>query len=198
MVLSALFQPRSLSLRAGESISDERLSLFVCLVQDGWVLSSFSDREGLRQVTGVLMARDTRWPTPVEDAAEVTALTPAVIDLIPLSHLHEAARHQGAQVLTAAYHDAQRLLLDQVRLLSARSGRGKIERLIETLSRRALASAASAPDGSVSLPLTRPVLADTLGMTERHVSRVLKDMEREGLIRLRRGVIHAITAACPA
>jgi len=158
----------------------------VCRVRDGWVLSCFSDTDGQRQVAGVLLPGDVRWTTPAEEAAEITALTPAVIEVIPLPVLHETV--DGPDGLSRIYQEAQRPLLEQVRLLSGRSGRVKIERLIGSLSRRAV-QAADAGLVEVALPLTRPVVADALGMTERHVSRVLKDMEREGLIRLGRGVI---------
>ena len=198
MVSPASPLSRSLTLRPGESISDGRLDQAVCRVRNGWVLSSFSDTDGQRQVTGVLLGGDLRWSTPGDEAAEMTALTPAVVELIPLSVLHETARVQGAHVLTGFYEEAQSLLLDQVRLLSGRSGRLKVERLIDTLRKRTVRMTGPRPDGVVSLPLTRPVLADILGMTERHVSRVLKDMEREGLIALRRGVIQVTPAMVPA
>lgn len=179
---------RSVILRPGQTVADQRMADHVCRVRSGWVLSCLNDSDGQRQVAAFLLAHDVRWVTPAEEAAEITALTGAEVEFLPLSTLQEVA---APDTLTALYAEAQRPLLEQVRLLSGRSGRIKIQRLIGYLTLRAQGGASpGTPLGRVILPLTRPVVADALGMTERHVSRVLKDLEGEGAIRLERGQIH--------
>lgn len=168
-------------------MSDGRLCDHICQVRRGWVLSCMNDSDGQRQIAAFLLPGDVRWVTDHDEAAEIVALTGAELDFLPAGALQDGA---DLETLMSLYRDAQRPLLEQVRLLSGRSGRIKILRLISYLSQRAL-SGGGPPGGSV-LPLTRPVVADALGMTERHVSRVLKDLETDGLIQLERGRIHVL------
>lgn len=183
---------RLLSLKAGDGLSDGRLSETICLVREGWLLSCLNDSDGQRQVAGFLLPGDVRWLTTRDEAAEVTALTPVKVDLIAASALCEPGRGVDLMRFLDLCHAAHRPLLEQVRLLSARSGRTKVLQLLGYLSRRAAETMEPCTAGSSrgpTLPLTRPVIADALGMTERHVSRVLKDLESEGLLRLERGQI---------
>lgn len=158
------------------------------IIEQGWVMRAVNSEDGTRQITGFLGPGDCYWPLAEDsDESDTIALTAVRVRQIPLETLLrvEGSRQADAILRIATVVAlAQKRLTRHVRILGAGHGYAKVTRLLASLAERVPIDSAT-----VTLPLTRPVLADALGMTERHVSRVLKTLADADAIVLERGAI---------
>lgn len=188
----------SAKLSAGSIVSECRDSpdqIFV--MESGWAVSYIVTKAGRRQIIDFLLPGDWVWPGVYcsNGVAVVACLTEAVVWRFRagdwINHLRTNERlHIGLCVGTVLNH---LLLIDRVVALGCRSGRERILYLFwELIRRQEFVGLGRQPP---VLPLSRSVIGDALGMTDRHVSRVVKWAEEEGLIRAQRQRIEVIDRA---
>jgi CRP-like cAMP-binding protein len=77
-------------------------------------------------------------------------------------------------------------LYRQIQRLASQTAVERVYDLLRELFIR-LRDAEQNPPPDLSFPLTQETLADALGMTSVHINRVLRQMQREGLLSLARG-----------
>ncbi len=188
----------SLMLQGGAVVSeshDPPDSVFV--IEAGWAINSVVTRSGRRQIVDFLLPGDWAWPGIYcgQGASVIATLTPAEIRRVRVQDLAEHLRRN--QRLQAAWCFGtilgHLLLVDRLVALGCRSGRERTLYLFWELIRRLDFVGLGEP--RPTLPLSRAVIGDALGMTDRHVSRVVKWAEGEGLIRTRRQRIEVVDRA---
>jgi CRP-like cAMP-binding protein len=158
----------------------------------GWAASERRLPDGRRQIMRLLVPGDLIGP-----AAGVGARGLPIVALTPLETVSAAAAVEMAlkrpdggvrrALARSAWRDEQ-LILDQVR----RTGRlGGAERLADLLVelRDRLAQTGLGDRRRFPLPLTQEVLADTLGLSVVHVSRLKAELKSEGLVEWRGGLV---------
>ncbi|MFC3711332.1 Crp/Fnr family transcriptional regulator [Sphingoaurantiacus capsulatus] len=115
----------------------------------------------------------------------VAAITPCKVAVLRSDDVRRAAAAHpsvAAALLGFAFED-QAALVRRAASLGRRSARGRLAHLICELHERTIAAGIDA-EGSYLLPATQDDMADILGLTNVHVSRTLKALRDEGLIRL--------------
>lgn len=158
------------------------------VIDQGWAMRAINSEDGSRQITAFLGPGDCYWPLAEEsDDTDTIALTSLRVRQVPLETFLRVEGLRQSEAITRLAEVvalAQKRLTTQVRILGAGHGFAKVTRLLSSLAERFPIETVA-----VTLPLTRPVLADALGMTERHVSRVLKTLADAEVIALERGAI---------
>lgn len=163
------------------------------LLHEGTVLSVVGTADGSRRVLKVHRPGDVMGAPslPYAGAAEsLVALTPSRVGPIALPALGELfARwpRLGAVMFLAA--QAERVaLMDRLVMSGCLDAAHSFAALLLQLLR---SSPPGAPEAALHLPLTQPQIADVLGLSAVHVNRVVKALERDGLI-LREGYLYHI------
>jgi CRP/FNR family transcriptional regulator, anaerobic regulatory protein len=87
----------------------------------------------------------------------------------------------------------KRDLEDHLLVMGRDNGLGKVAFLLITLFRRAT-RAGLARDSFLPFPLTQRHIGDALGLSVVHVNRMMRQLQREGLIRLKRGRLEMLDA----
>lgn len=125
-----------------------------------------------------LLAAIRREPSSIYGIAE----TDCQIAFIPIEHFLEMLQHQPLLLehLLHLYHHRMQELLE---LIATFKFAGLSERLLTLLRRKSMLS------GQHALRITHEELAHELGTSRVVVSRLLKDLERKGYVRLQRGTI---------
>lgn len=131
-----------------------------------------------------LLAAIRREPSNIYGIAE----TDSQIAFIPIEHFLEMLQRQPLLLehLLHLYHQRTQELLE---LLATVKFSGLSERLLALLHRKSMLS------GQQALRITHEELAHELGTSRVVVSRLLKDLERKGYVRLQRGTILLDTLA---
>lgn len=157
-----------------------------CLILKGFVCRYKLLSEGRRQIMSFQIPGDVcdlqNFLLPQMDHS-IAALTCCSVGMIP---------HQRIQMITEAYPNLTRLLWRSTLLDAAvfrewlvgvgrRSALARVAHLFCELVLR-LEAAGLVQDGGCKLPLTQRVIGDALGLTNVHVSRVLQELRRQGLI----------------
>ena len=166
---------------AGDTNADHQLYL----VESGGIKLSLVTANGVEVIVGLLFEGDTLGPQGLDEAPDedvATAFEPTRIRVLPLAMLKELGRHDPRlhrQIFRLA---SQRIAQLQRRMLVI-SKSAATERvagfLVELGNRRAM------PDGSLHLPLSLNDIGCYLCMSLETVSRLLSQLEREGVIRKR-------------
>jgi CRP-like cAMP-binding protein len=119
----------------------------------------------------------------------------AALDRVQLSHIKRddvlqtyLQRPRIAAALWWSALQAEAISRERIVALGRRRARGRIAYLFVDLYWR-MKSIDQAGDHKLELPLTQVEIADTLGLTPVHVNRVMKQLEREGLIQKKRGTV---------
>lgn len=170
---------------------DTRVPLFVVL--SGWACRYQVLPEGTRQITAFLMPGDCcdmhLAPDHVMDHNMAT-LTQSTIATIPRSRFEDLVETRPA--LTRALWWAR--LVDEGVLrawivsMGRRTSVERVAHLMCELYVRARNIGLTSGD-ELELPLSQIVLADALGLTAVHVSRVLRQLRTDGMMRLRGGLL---------
>ena len=155
------------------------------LVESGGIKLSLVAANGVELIVGLFFEGDTLGPQGLDEAPDedvATAFEPTRIRVLPLAMLKELGRHDPRlhrQIFRLA---SQRIAQLQRRMLVI-SKSAATERvagfLVELGNRRAM------PDGSLHLPLSLNDIGCYLCMSLETVSRLLSQLEREGVIRKR-------------
>ena len=159
-------------------------------VRQGWVMTYSTLPDGRRQIhafetRGALLGRIYGADEPSPYAIE--ALTDVSLCILPAAAAHKLFLQMPEMAVDLARSASRNQELAYAQLMSVgrRSAHERIAYLLLGLWQKAHVAAARVQASEVvSIPLTQQHIADALGLTSVHVSRVLKDLRTRGLVRL--------------
>lgn len=177
----AIDLPRHAAIRS-EGSTDRSVYLLV----DGWVLSSLLLRNGDRQILKLHLPGDMLGSTSmsVERAVDtLTALTPVTVRKVPLEALGELmARSQRVMAFMLLSCQKERIaLMDRLAAVGRSTAIARLASFLLDLNER-LTMVGQARDGRFELRMTQEQLGDMLGLTAVHVNRMMRELERRGLV----------------
>ena len=157
-----------------------------CLLIGGFAYRHKITGDGARQIISIHLASDfvdlQNLFLDVSDHS-VQALTDADVAFVPRAAIREAVRSSPAinrAMWIETLIDAS-IFREWVVNVGRRDSRTRIAHLLCEFSLR-LEAAGLSSQHRYELPMTQEQLADAVGLTSVHVNRVLKQLEREGLI----------------
>ena len=181
---SRKFKPRTLINRRGQSADH------MAILCEGYAIEYCQLADGRRQVLGLIgPGAALYWPSDLAPANSILAISEARIAQIPMDRLAQlAAQRPGlfAEIVRAL--EARRL---EVCELAADIGRRTaVERVCRFLLKMARDGHATLGENNaiVRVPLRREEIADLLGMTATHVTRVISSLRDQGLLSVRNDV----------
>ncbi|MDB5701537.1 MAG: Crp/Fnr family transcriptional regulator [Sphingomonadales bacterium] len=164
------------------------------LIASGWACRPRILPDGRRQMLGVLLPGDL-----IGDRGErrPLAMCPAValttVRTVSATKLYDALNHQPESYpnLAAALVRVSRIeenqLLDHIVRLGCQTALQRIAHCLMELHSR-LAAIGFISGNTFPMPLTQETLGDLLGLSLVHVNRIMSQLKREGLVRVRSGV----------
>ncbi len=158
----------------------------VLIVKEGWAIRYKTLEDGRRQVLNVLLPGDM-FDLQVLVAAEADHSVKTVTSLTALSVKPSVFRRllteSGKLTLAFWWMQVQEeaFLREQIVRNGQQTARERIGHFLLELYRRVQITGAHTDDG-FRVPLTQTVIADALGLTPIHTNRVLRQLERDGLI----------------
>ncbi len=161
----------------------------VHLILEGFAFRYKIIDDGQRQIIGLLLPGDfCDLQSIVLGPSDhyIAALTPCIVADIPQERVDSLVFHDSrlARALWWATLVDESILREWLASMGQRPADKRIAHLFcELLLRQQLVGAAGERD--CPLPLTQPMLADILGITTIHVSRILRDLRLAGLIQLK-------------
>ena len=156
------------------------------IVKEGWAIRYKSLEDGRRQVLNVLLPGDI-FDLQVLVAAEADHSVKSVTSLSCLSvrpsEFRRLMTESGKLTLAFWWMQVQEeaFLREQIVRNGQQTARERIGHFLLELHRRVQIVGAGTADG-FRVPLTQTVLADALGLTPIHTNRVLRQLERDGLL----------------
>ncbi len=156
------------------------------IVKEGWAIRYKSLEDGRRQVLNVLLPGDI-FDLQVLVAAEADHSVKSVTQLSCLSvrpaEFRRLMTESGKLTLAFWWMQVQEeaFLREQIVRNGQQTARERIGHFLLELHRRVQIAGAGTADG-FRVPLTQTVLADALGLTPIHTNRVLRQLERDGLL----------------
>ncbi len=165
----------------------------VFIVESGWLIRSRLLDDGRRQILNFMLPGDCfDLQCLVRARADhtVTSATLARLRMISASEFLDCVR-DNANLATAFWWAAvqeESILREQIVRLGRRTARERIAHMmLELIRRRRLATAGTANDELLKLPVTREMIADALGLSEVHVSRTTSFLRQAGLLDVSNG-----------
>ncbi len=165
----------------------------VLIVKEGWAIRYKSLEDGRRQVLNVLLPGDM-FDLQVLVAAEADHSVKTVTSMTGLSVRPSVFRRllteSGKLTLAFWWMQVQEeaFLREQIVRNGQQTARERIGHFLLELHRRVQIVGEGTGDG-FRAPLTQTVIADTLGLTPIHTNRVLRQLERDGLVERTNGWI---------
>tara|TARA_R100001244_G_scaffold6593_35_gene8458 strand:+ start:27231 stop:27968 length:738 start_codon:yes stop_codon:yes gene_type:complete len=165
----------------------------VLIVKEGWAIRYKMLEDGRRQVLNVLLPGDM-FDLQVLVAAEADHSVKSVTSLSCLSvrpaEFRRLLTESGKLTLAFWWMQVQEeaFLREQIVRNGKQTARERIGHFLLELYRRVLITGAGNGDG-FRVPLTQTVIADALGLTPIHTNRVLRQLERDGLLERNNGWI---------
>jgi CRP-like cAMP-binding protein len=165
----------------------------VFVVSKGWALRYRTLTDGRRQIVNLMLPGDcfdlqaliaTKADHSVEALTNVELLRLKSEDFL-------SAIKANAGLATAFWWAAvqeESILREQIVRLGRRSGRERLAHILLELRRRLMHAGQEVGD-TLTLPMSREVLADLLGLSSVHVSRSVSALREAGLIRTSNGSI---------
>lgn len=179
-------RPRQHIYKSGESRGQ------IVILRDGWAIRFVLTPDGRRQILSILLPGDIaggEFLMREEARVSVEALaTPVRYCAFDIADLKEIAKKDPGLIWTfvgieIAEHEASEALMVG---LGRRNAEQRIARLVldiyERLEKRGLAEGNTIP-----FVLRQSTIADLLGLTQVHVSRVMTAMKAQGIMKLARG-----------
>lgn len=161
------------------------------LIEDGWATRERLLSDGERQVIGFVLPGDLsrHGPlTPVRADHTLCTLGPVRVRRIDRAAWTVLQREDPAIAEAAwwlAAHETA-ILKEHVVALGRRTAPARVLYLVWELSQR-LSIVGLGSDGTFEFPVSQEVLADAVGMTPRHLGRVMAKLHDDGVIRFRNG-----------
>ena len=174
--------PRAVA--AGERVTVPGDAPAALVILEGWAGTMVRIDADRRQLADLLLPGDAWLPLGHGYAGEgLVALTPLVAASVPAGALREAGRASPDLLWRAATFVAAQnaRLVQQVARNGRRTARERVAHLLLELYER-LRIKGQAADGAFDLPVGQSVIADMVGLSYVHVSRVLTHLERSGMI----------------
>ncbi len=171
----------------------------VLIVKEGWAIRYKSLEDGRRQVLNILLPGDM-FDLQVLVAAEADHSVKTVTDLTAFSVKPSVFRRllteSGKLTLAFWWMQVQEeaFLREQIVRNGQQTARERIGHFLLELHRRVQIAGEGTGDG-FRVPLTQTVIADALGLTPIHTNRVLRQLERDGLLERDNGWIQFTDAA---
>lgn len=163
-------------------------SEFVPVICNGWALSSIALPDGRRQILSILLSGDIAFSSglfePVfgyaaEAITEVTYRKFKRVELMDRLFEHRDLFEMLTKILNEEKARADQLALD----LGRRTAAERIARLIVKLAER-LVERGMMSGPTMAFPFRQRHIADATGLTPVHVSKVLGQFQRDGLIEI--------------
>ena len=169
-------------------------------LHEGWALSSVDLPDGGRQILKVHLPGDIMgapglpYDRPVET---LTTLTDAQVSPISLPALGEmfAQTPRLAAVLFLAAQEERVHLMDRLTAMGRMDAEHSVVSLLMHLHDRLHPTRSADAGAVIELPMTQPQIADMLGLTSVHVSRVMRRLEKDGRIRREGRMIELVDPA---
>jgi CRP-like cAMP-binding protein len=183
-------QPGQALVTAGEKLAD------VFFIEEGWAMRYRILDDGRRQIVNFMTPGDCfDLQAAVAASADhyVSALTTVRIRVVSAAQFL-AAMSANASLATAFWWAAvqeESILREHIVRIGRRSARQRCAHLFVELNRR-LRMAGLSPSECETLPLTRDVMADSLGLSAVHVSRSIASLRGKKLIETTRGAIRLL------
>lgn len=167
------------------AVGDQLTHVFV--VSRGWAFRYRTLQDGQRQIVNLMLPGDcfdlqALIDTPADHA--VDAITSVHLSRMRRADFLNAIRANGRLATGFWWASVQEesILREHIVRLGRRSGKERLAHLLLELQRRLHMVGLSNGD-TIDLPLTRELVADTLGLSPVHVSRSTAELRRLGLIR---------------
>ena len=168
----------------------------VFVLSKGWAIRYRTLPDGRRQIVNVMLPGDC-FDLQALIAAKSDHAVEALTN-VELLRMHTedflAAVTASARLATAFWWAAvqeESILREQIVRLGRRSGRERLAHMLLELRRRLIQAGLDVGD-TLSLPMSRDVLADLLGLSSVHVSRSIAALRQAGLIRTTNGTIQLL------
>lgn len=190
-LLEDLMRPRRI-IRARTSFpGDPATSRDVYFLHDGWAVSYRLVEDGGRQIIDVAIPGDvlsyqsfsSAWHGPVFEA-----VTDVEVTAVPAHRLANLAGRMPRLSATLNWAEAreQEIIIEHLVGLGRRNAEARTAHFFLELRQR-LMDADSGSPGGFPCPLTQTTIADALGLTPVHLSRVLKSLRQAGLLDIHGG-----------
>ncbi len=164
-------------------------------VLQGWVALSTVQEDGAAVVLDYALPGDFFGFQANPDAPRPqSAIAVTAVEICPFPRAGLEALLQAEPTVAAhlahliAAHEAR--AHDHLVNSAGRDARERVARLLIELYFRRFHRLPQQPDETVTLPLTLALIAETVGLTPVHVSRTLRPLREEGILRFRRGQLH--------
>lgn len=183
--IDGAFRARQHVYRAGEAPGR------IMVLREGWAAKSAFTPDGKRQVLSILLPGDTVGGELVmrsEARTHVQALTPIKYCAFDIDELMASSKDEPKFVwalvglCSTSREASESRLVDLGRRNAAQRIVSFILEVFERLTKRGLADGATIP-----FPLRQHIIADALGLTQVHVSRIITALRNRGAIRLSGG-----------
>ena len=168
-----------------------------CVIVDGWAVLYELLEDGSRQILDFLLPGSVAGFQPDGEAQSphyVQALTDVRACRFSTARFLDAATSNPALALRLAaiasrshYRSLRRLTL-----IGRRTAKARVAELLFDLHQRVRRLSLSSCEDGISLPLTQEHIGDALGLTNVHVSRMLRELREEGVLVLKRGVLRLL------
>ena len=187
-------------LKAGEVLfEEEEPSDIVALVRHGWLTSSATLADGQRQIVRVHLTGELAGLTNLafpHGVFRVVAQADSEICRLPRPALARMFdEHPRVAALFFAMGMAETVdLADRLKAVGRTNGKARLAQFfLSVLARGRITGDALAT--TLTMPFTQTELADTVGLTNIHVNRLLRELAEEGFIRRDRGAITVLREA---
>jgi CRP/FNR family transcriptional regulator len=157
----------------------------IYLLSEGWVASCFDLRSGERQIVKIHVPGDVLGaPSLSLDAAAETlvALTAVKVRSLPLKAFGPIFREAPALAASMFLSAQQERVFLMERLTSVGRMPAMNRLVVLLLHVHDRLGLLGHPEGSIDWPLTQSDIGDVLGLTTVHINRMMKSLDREGLI----------------
>lgn len=167
-------------------------------LMEGWVCLYTLSADGGRQILQFMLPGDMLGFDPVPSSASygAQAIASAMVCAMPRANLASLARERPEIGRRLVWLAARDLGLGYVHLASVGryTARERVARLLLELFVRCCEQWTDRRSGAVRLPLTQEHIADATGLSAVHVSRVLTELTREGILSFRRRQLRILDA----
>lgn len=168
-------------------VSEGEVIRRIHVIQKGWAIRKRLLEDGRRQIINFLLSGDIFDLQALIDSKSdhgIETITPCEIRSIPTPEfLSVVSAHPAlSSALWWSAVQEEGILREHIVRVGRRNAIERISHLLFELRRRMIITGNADPDVPVSLPLSRQLIADAVGLSPVHVSRTVSTMRRMGLV----------------
>lgn len=173
--------------RGRSVISEGEIIRHVYVMQKGWAIRKRVLEDGRRQIVNFLLPGDvfdlqamidTRADHGIETISLCEIRSIRTNEFLALMSSHPAI----ASAMLWATVQEESILREHIVRVGRRNAIERVAHLLFELRRRLIISGSARRDDPVSMPLSRQLIADAVGLSSVHVSRTISTMRRMGLV----------------